>query len=330
MTMTADFISAPPSAALLEDATDWLLRLQADPADVALRRAHQDWLAADAAHHDAWLAVQRTWTVTGRMKAERRTAELVSFTPSHNPARRRITAFAAVASLAACLALTVLAPRILLQFDADAVTAAAENGVTQLADGSSVTLGGASAFRADVAGSSERRATLLRGEAHFQIAPDRARPFVIAAGPVNVTVIGTAFDVTLDAQSVGVAVASGIVEVSIGETRTRLTAGERVAVDRGTGQVLLARVAPEDVGAWRQRRLVVHDLPLPDAIARLGRYHRGEIVALAEGLERQRVSGVFDLDDPARALRGMLAAGGPALRDVRLRQFTPYLIVLEQ
>ena len=55
-----------------------------------------------------------------------------------------------------------------------------------------------------------------------------------------------------------------------------------------------------------------------------------EILVLAEGLERQRVSGVFDLDDPARALRGMLAAGGPALRDVTLRQFTPYVIVLNR
>lgn len=338
MNMTAESISAP----MLEDATDWLFRLQAAPADAVLRQAHRDWLAADAAHRDAWLAVQRTWTVTGRMKADMAAcADVAPFVPRslkqpvHRPKHRIL---AAAAALAACLALAQLAPRIWLQVEADAVTAAAENGVTLLADGSSITLGGASAFRADVAGGGGRRATLLRGEAHFQIAPDRQRPFVIAAGPVQVTVVGTAFDVSMDAQSVGVAVASGTVDVGIGDgankggysTVTRLNAGERVMIDRRTGQAMQARLAPGDVGAWRQGRLVVHDLPLPEAIARLGRYYRGEIVTLADGLERQRISGVFDLDDPARALRGMLAAGGPALRDVALRQFTPYIIVLKR
>lgn len=317
---------------MLEAATDWLFRLQGEPADAALRQAHRDWLAADAAHLQAWLAVQQTWNVTGRMKPEMTDrAEVTPFTPSLKAARRQTRIFAAVTVLAACAALALFGPRILLHLESDAVTATAENTTLQLADGSTVTLGGDSALRADVGGSSGRHATLLRGEAHFQIAPDRQRPFVIDAGPVQVTVVGTAFDVTLDAQTVRVAVASGVVDVRAGDAvPARLTAGERVAIARSSGASTLARVAPEDVGAWRQRRLVLHDLPLPEAIARLGRYHRGEIVTLAEGLDRQRISGVFDLEDPARALRSMLAAGGPALREVQIRQYTPYLIVLNK
>jgi transmembrane sensor len=326
--MTADSFRTP----VLETATDWLFRLQAEPADATLRQAHRDWLAADVAHLQAWLAVQHTWSVTGRMKSDVvDTAEVALFRPPRQTARRQTRIFAAVTALAACVALALLGPRILLHLESDAVTASAENTVLQLADGSTVTLGGASAVRADVGGSGGRRATLLRGEAHFQIAPDRQRPFVIDAGPVQVTVVGTAFDVTLDAQTVSVAVASGVVDVRAGDAASaRLTAGERVAIARSTGVATLARIAPEDVGAWRQQRLVLHDLPLPEAIARLGRYHRGEIVTLAEGLERQRISGVFDLDDPSRALRSMLAAGGPALRDVQIRQYTPYLIVLNK
>lgn len=326
--MTDTSVSTP----VLEAATDWLFRLQAEPADAALRQAHRDWLAADAAHLRAWLAVQQTWSVTGRMKTDLATiADAALFRPQRKPPRRQTRILAVVTALAACAALALLGPRILLQLESDAVTATAENTVLQLADGSTVTLGGASALRADVGGSGGRRATLLRGEAHFQIAPDRQRPFVIDAGPVQVTVVGTAFDVTLDAQSISVAVASGVVDVRAGDAvPARLTAGERVAIARGSGAATLARIAPEDVGAWRQQRLVLHDLPLPEAIARLGRYYRGEIVVLAEGLDRQRISGVFDLDDPARALRGMLAAGGPTLRDLQIRQYTPYLIVLNK
>jgi transmembrane sensor len=329
MDMTADSLSA----ATLEAAIDWQFRLRAEPGDAGLRQAHQDWLAADAAHLQAWLAVQRTWQVTGRMQAEATEGGTVAAFRPREKTRRPPRLVVAAAALAACLALSLLAPRLLLRLEADAVTAAAENSEIALADGSSVTLGGDSAFHAELGGAAVRRATLLRGEAHFRIAPDAARPFVIAAGPVHVTVVGTAFDVTLDMQTVSVAVASGVVEVGSAAGAggmTRLRAGERVTVDRRTGQVAVAPVAPEDVGAWRQRRLVVHDLPLTEAIARLDRYHRGEIVVLAEGLEQRRVSGVFDLDDPARALRSMLAAGGPALRDVTLRQYTPYLVVINR
>jgi transmembrane sensor len=330
--MIADFLSPP----MLEEATDWLLRLQEEPANAALRKAHRDWLAVDAAHQEAWAAVQHTWALTGHMKTEEFGAEIVPFvqpSSARRHVRRSATAFMAMAALAACFGLALLMPGILLHLDADAVTARAENRAMTLADGSVVTLGGASALSADVAGPAGRRARLLRGEAHFQIAPDRQRPFIIAAGDVNVTVVGTAFDVTMGPQSVSVAVASGLVEVAKKDrpgALTRLQPGERIEIDRQTGAAVLVRMAPEDVGAWRDRRLVVHDLPLSEAMERLGRYYRGEILSLAGGLEQQRISGVFDLDDPARALRGMLGAAGPALRGTAVQQITPYLIVLEK
>ena len=39
----------------------------------------------------------------------------------------------------------------------------------------------------------ERAVKLDRGEAWFQVAKDRARPFVVAAGGIRVQAVGTAF-----------------------------------------------------------------------------------------------------------------------------------------
>lgn len=333
--MTADPrpTGLPYDDSALEAATDWLFRLQAEPEDAALQLEHARWLSAKDGHTAAWLDVQRSWRVTGQLKQQAAAAQMQPLRPHLRPLATR-PVHVMVVALAACLLIVALMPILLLHWSAEVITTAGENHALTLADGSVVTLGGDSAF-ATAFTSDQRRISLLRGEAHFQVTPDAARPFVIAAGPVTVTVVGTAFDVTMDDRSISVAVASGSVQVQPGTADggpLALRPGDRLAIDRQSSATALARLAPEDVGAWRERRLVLQDLPLPDAIARLDRYHRGEILVLpgvdGEALARQRVSGIFDLDDPARALRGMLAAGNPDLRQLRVREITPYIIVL--
>lgn len=322
-----------PSAAHLEEAADWMFHLQAAPGDSALRAEHARWLAADGSHAAAWLAVQRGWQVTGRLQPGP-SAAIHPFAPPRQHGRWRHIGLAA-AALAACLAVALILPGLLLHWRADQVTATAENRAVTLADGSTVTLGGDSAFVLHFT-PAQRDVTLLRGEAHFQVAPDAARPFVIAAGPAQVIVVGTAFDVTMTPHSLVVAVASGHVQVKTDTAAdvTHLLSGDRIEIDLQTRAARMAKLPPGDVGAWRENRLVVHDQPLRDVIAQLDRYHRGEILLLDDALDaalgRQRISGVFDPQEPMRALRAMLAAAGPGLRGVTLREITPYLIVINR
>jgi transmembrane sensor len=60
----------------------------------------------------------------------------------------------------------------------------------------------------------ERRVRLERGEAHFKVAKDAARPFFVEAGGVAVRAVGTAFNVKLDPASVEVLVTEGKVSVA--------------------------------------------------------------------------------------------------------------------
>jgi TolA-binding protein len=68
---------------------------------------------------------------------------------------------------------------------------------------------------------------LKQGGGRFRVKPDPARPFVVQAGDVVVTVVGTEFTVAIDPDEVRVSVDHGIVEVErrSGEPR-RLLAGE--------------------------------------------------------------------------------------------------------
>lgn len=89
-----------------------------------------------------------------------------------------------------------------------------------------------------------RRIDLEAGEAHFNIVKDERRPFVVVANGVAVQAVGTAFNVLIDDDSVGVTVTEGRVLVGakrknelilkteeLGFTVQELAAGQRSVVD---------------------------------------------------------------------------------------------------
>ncbi|MBS1663724.1 MAG: FecR domain-containing protein [Bacteroidetes bacterium] len=93
----------------------------------------------------------------------------------------------------------------------------------RLPDSSIVTLHAGSHLEAPMAFSGSTREVSLTGEAYFDIAPDPAHPFIIHAGGVNTTVLGTAFNIKAypSSQRVIVSVTNGKVKV---EKETRLLA----------------------------------------------------------------------------------------------------------
>lgn len=79
-----------------------------------------------------------------------------------------------------------------------------DGSVVQLAPGASVR----EAFSSNV-----RRVLLERGEAHFQVAKNPERPFVVEAGAISVRAVGTAFAVQVSEASSEVVVTEGRVAV---------------------------------------------------------------------------------------------------------------------
>jgi transmembrane sensor len=153
---------------------------------------------------------------------------------------------------------------------------------TTLVDGSHVVLGGRSAL--SVRYSRNRRIVVAeRGEAFFRVAHNPDRPFVVEAGPVTVTAIGTAFSVQRDGDTIGVVVSEGVVEVqarphpgSNGHTgmpaTLRVAAGQRVRFDRGEITQTIEPAAFDLVTPWREGRLEFRDEPLRLIVARINRY----------------------------------------------------------
>ena len=181
-----------------------------------------------------------------------------------------------------------------------------------LPDGSTVEL--KSGAQLEVAFTSAARRVVLRsGEAHFSVRKDSSRPFVVAAGAVEVRAVGTAFSVDLANHSVAVLVTQGRVAVAtpasedpagIARDRTGfLDAGQRtvVALDRDTAAVPLriATVTPTETAdrlAWRVRRLEFSGTPLAEVISMFNQ-QAGTRFALDPALGGLRLSGALRADD---------------------------------
>jgi transmembrane sensor len=284
-------------------ATHWLIALQESPDDADLRAAFEQWRKASPEHALAWEENEQL----GGLLAE---AQILRGDTKPRFRRRTVVAAAGLA-LAACIAL-ILLPGPLVRWTADAATSTAELRTISLPDGSTATLGPESAI--DIAFDDRyRRVRLVAGRAFFNVAHDTAKPFVVSAKQVDTTVTGTAFDVRLAGGDVEVGVQQGHVRVedssAVPPVHELLTSGDWVQVG-DNGAVVRLRRPGTQVTAWQQGQLVAIDRPVADVVEELRAYYGGRIVLLDSTLAAKRVTGVYDLKDPAAGLRALATAHG--------------------
>ena len=285
-------------------AADWLVRLQAPDLDEAEGVRFDAWLCAhpaNAAAYDTALPVM--------LELEAAAGEILEdlqATPARRPDRRGWLAVGGLAAAAAvALAVTpigVLAPAATQTF----ATAKGEHRTVRLADGSSIELNAGSQLSVTL-GRHERHVVMPQGEAVFDVAADKARPFTIAAGDRTVRVVGTRFDVRHRGEELSVTVERGVVEVRpTGDASGhvyRLHPGQRLDTAQGAPAVQLSVADPAQVESWRTGRLIYRDQPLGDVVADLNQQFQQPIALEDASLAQTRVSGVLVLDNEAAVIR---------------------------
>jgi transmembrane sensor len=302
--------------AIYRAAGAWWVRIDAGPLPREERAAFEAWLAADPLHETAYGEISGLCA-----EAETIVPWPVADVPAARP-RLALGARFAASLLAASLALFLSFDELALVWRADHRTGTGETRVVALDDGSRVELSARSAIAVDFHGR-ERRLTLLAGEAFFQAAPNRERPFVVAAGPGTVTALGTAFDIALKDGGAEVVVAEHRVAVASEGRSEILGEGQQSAYRAGAAITPPAAVDIGRATAWRRGRLIFVDRPLGEVVDILSRYHRGYILAPGAATRSLSVTGVFDVNDPLGALAEIERSLG--LHAIHL---TDYLVML--
>lgn len=179
-----------------------------------------------------------------------------------------------------------------------------ETRVVPLDDGSVITLNTNSEVTVSYT-EARRDIKLLRGEALFDVAKNKKRPFVVEAAGMTVRAVGTSFTVQmLPDQPVRVLVREGIVEVKRPDVPTappvRVSTDTR-AVAPIDAPIVATRVATADVTRelqWRVGRLAFEGETLRQAAETFSRYSDIRIVIDDPSLANEPITGLFVSNDP--------------------------------
>ena len=312
----------PDPERLLDEAIDLVIRLQNDPDNPVAIEMIEGWRARSAEHERIWAKVSGAHGMSGKVLRDRARAERRA---KSNVTRRKFM-IGGAAGLGAVAAGSILLPDAIVSARADYLTDKGEIRRIELSDGSIATLGPESALALDYA-PDRRGIELLRGMSYFEVAEDANRPFVVDASRMTARALGTAFDMSVDAGLVSVSVANGGVETQSHDAgpwgTAKLVAGDWMTFDPSARITDRGRREVGQVAAWRQALIVADREPVSALVARISRWCPGRVVIADPFVGAQKVSGLFDLREPHRALEAVVHPAG-----ARVRKVSSYLTVI--
>lgn len=301
------------------EAAAWAVRLEADDLNEAEREALEAWLARDSRCVGALVRAQSMWADLDRVVALDTEGEL-RMPPSrwHVLGGRVDLRWAALA--ASTLVAAVLGLGTYDYYDGRVAATKGEIRRVTLEDGSSMILNSSSVVQ--VRFQKDTREVLLRqGEASFQVAADKGRPFIVRAGDLAVRATGTNFAVRLQPQQVSVIVDEGAVQVQradlqLGDEQT-VTRNQSLVADTGK-RMKQVRLSEQDIQrrlAWRDGMLIFNGERLAEAATEVNRYALKPIIIDDRRLAEKAFVGAFRVGDAKTFADSVVAAYGARLSE---------------
>ncbi|WP_447752606.1 FecR family protein [Sphingopyxis fribergensis] len=305
--------------AISDRAAAWVARMDREGHDPAVRAELKAWLAGDDRRRGAYFRAKAAWSMLDRATVlgagQIQSHEVAAVGGAWFSRRRLLWGGGAAAAAAAALVVGFAGMDFLGAPDQRIRTAIGEIRRVPLSDGSFAAVNTQTSL--DVTMKPEvRQVELTTGEAWFQVAKDRTRPFVVEVGDLRVRAVGTAFAVKRTAGGIDVQVTEGVVEVwRVGDEANlqRVAAGARafIAPEEAITPVVAAGEEIDKALAWRTGQLVFDGDTVAEAVAEFNRYNTRKIEVAGAALGGQKMIGRFRTNEPdafARAVATLMDA----------------------
>jgi transmembrane sensor len=294
--------------AIDERAIAWVCLLDKRTLSSSERAELDAWLDADPRHHGAFVRADAAWRSLDRLRILPGETKDPSRRKQWMSRRAMLAAGGAAAGIAAAAAAFIWVERGRIE------TPIGEIRHVPLEDGSLADVNTNSALSVSFK-PNLREITLDMGEAWFDVAKDRNRPFVVVAGNVRVRAVGTAFSVHRLSDGADVLVTEGAVETwTVGDqNHKRIAAGSKMFVSEVAGPTVVVEIPPTQIIrtlAWRNGEIALDGETLAQAAAEFNRYNERRLV-IDPALSDKRLVGWFHTDEPetfARAAATTLGA----------------------
>lgn len=174
--------------------------------------------------------------------------------------------------------------------------------IDTLSDGSIITLNKASSLSYPSKFKGDKRAVALKGEAFFNITPDTKKPFIISVDSIEVTVVGTSFNIKAEKESTEIIVETGIVRVATSGQSVELRAGERIVFNAG-GTIAKEKVSDKLYNYYRSKEFVCDNTPLWKLVEVIKQAYQTDIVIGREELRNLPMNATFNNESLDQVLK---------------------------
>ncbi|MEO8885538.1 MAG: FecR domain-containing protein [Mucilaginibacter sp.] len=189
-------------------------------------------------------------------------------------------------------------------------TAIGERRLLTLTDGTQIWLSPSSTLQYPDQLNGKFREVKLEGEAFFEVAKDKAHPFIIHSGRMDTRVVGTSFTIQArpDQSVAEVTVVTGIVRVSTPGHQVLLRPDQQSRWDRKSGLLTPSSYPTARQMLKRKDGILTYDgAPVREVLADLARYYRRPVI-LGSASRNCLCYGEFDTNRPVAIVLAQLAA----------------------
>lgn len=163
-----------------------------------------------------------------------------------------------------------------------------------LPDGSVVTVNKGSSISYPSKFKGEMRKVSLKGEAFFSVTPNKNKPFIISVNDVQITVVGTSFNVKTSNGKTEVVVETGLVKVTRAGKTIELRANEETLIEEKDSVLTKEKVSDQLYKYYRTKEFVCDDTPLWKLVEVINEAYNSHVVIDNPALKNMSITTTFN------------------------------------
>ena len=164
-----------------------------------------------------------------------------------------------------------------------------------LADGTRIWINSGSRLTLPSVFSPSERVVKLNGEAFFEVAKDKKRPFMVEVNGQQIKVFGTSFNVRAydNSNKIETTLETGQIQLHIGNETKMLNPGEQSLFNKTEKQLVISKVDPVNFSSWKEGRYEFQNEELIEVLKVVERWYDVEITYNENSFKEMHFSGVI-------------------------------------
>jgi ferric-dicitrate binding protein FerR (iron transport regulator) len=164
-----------------------------------------------------------------------------------------------------------------------------------LADGTRIWINSETRMEVPSVFAAKDRVVKLNGEAFFEVAKDKNRPFRVELNGQQIEVLGTSFNVRAYSNSdkIETTLQTGCIHLKTGKQITALIPGEQCVFDKNAKELIISKVDPVSFSSWKDGRFEFQNEDLIEVFKVVERWYDVEITADENYFRGMHFSGVI-------------------------------------